>query len=109
MNGNSTLEEEIRERIFKENKAFYANKTLFRSNLVSRKSKLNLYWSVIRPIVVCGCETWVLKKVLNRDCQHLGGKYLGQLGTAVAQWLRCCATNRKVAGSTADGVSGIFH
>ena len=28
--------------------------------------------------------------------------------TAVAQWLRCCATNRKVAGSIPD-VSGIFH
>ena len=31
------------------------------------------------------------------------------LGTAVAQWLRCCATNRKVAGSIPDGVIGIFH
>ena len=30
-------------------------------------------------------------------------------GTAVAQWLRCCATNRKVAGSILDGVIGIFH
>jgi len=30
-------------------------------------------------------------------------------GTAVAQWLRCCATNRKVAGSIPDGVIGIFH
>ena len=29
-------------------------------------------------------------------------------GTAVAQWLRCCATNRKVAGSIAAGVSGFF-
>ena len=29
-------------------------------------------------------------------------------GTAVAQWLRCCATNRKVAGSIPDGVIGIF-
>ena len=29
--------------------------------------------------------------------------------TAVAQWLRCCATNRKVAGSIPDGVIGIFH
>jgi hypothetical protein len=29
---------------------------------VSRKSKLKLYWSVIRPIVVYGCETWVLKE-----------------------------------------------
>ena len=30
------------------------------------------------------------------------------VGTAVAQWLRCCATNRKVAGSIPAGVSGIF-
>ena len=28
------------------------------------------------------------------------------MGTAVAQWLRCCATNRKVAGSIPAGVSG---
>ena len=30
------------------------------------------------------------------------------LGTAVAQWLRCCATNWKVAGSILAGVSGFF-
>ena len=29
-------------------------------------------------------------------------------GTAVAQWLRCCATNQKVAGSIPAGVSGFF-
>jgi hypothetical protein len=27
----------------------------------------------------------------------------------VAQWLRYCATNGKVAGSIPDGVIGIFH
>jgi len=32
----------------------------------------------------------------------------GPLRTAVAQWLRCCATNRKVAGSIPAGVSGFF-
>jgi len=29
-------------------------------------------------------------------------------GTAVAQWLRCCATNRKVADSNPAAVSGFF-
>ena len=29
-------------------------------------------------------------------------------GTAVPQWLRCCATNRKDAGSVPAGVSGFF-
>jgi len=62
LNGNNTLEEEIRERIAKGNRAFYANKALFTSKLVSRKSKLKLYWTVIRPMVVYGCETWVLKE-----------------------------------------------
>ena len=30
-------------------------------------------------------------------------------GTAVAQWLRCCTTNQRVAGPIPDGVTGIFH
>ena len=34
--------------------------------------------------------------------------YCPDRGTAVAQWLRCCATNRKVAGSIPAGVSGFF-
>ena len=35
--------------------------------------------------------------------------YEGNKGTAVAQWLRCCATNRKAAGPIPAGVIGIFH
>ena len=30
------------------------------------------------------------------------------MGTAIAQWLRCCATNRWVAGSIPFGVSGFL-
>ena len=35
-------------------------------------------------------------------------KVLCYSGTAVAQWLRCCTTNRKVAGLNPAGVSGFF-
>jgi len=41
--------------------------------------------------------------------KSLFAKYCKILGTAVVQWLRCCATNRKVAGSIPDGVIGIFY
>jgi len=76
VNGNNTTEEEIRERIAKENKTFYANKTLFKSNLVSsRKSKLKLNWSIIRPIVVYGCETRVLKESVIQNSLCVRGKY----------------------------------
>ena len=48
------------------------------------------------------------------SCSSSGGQivliqHLVSSETAVAQWLRCCATNRKVAGSIPDGVIGIFH
>jgi hypothetical protein len=31
------------------------------------------------------------------------------MGYAVAQWLRHCTSNRKVAGLIPDGVTGFFH
>jgi len=46
----------------------------------------------------------------GQTCRHqhnkVGYKTVG--GTTVAQWLRCCATNRKVAGSIPAGISGFF-
>jgi len=39
----------------------------------------------------------------DSDARHI------YMGTGVAQWLRCCATNRKVAGSIPAGVTAIFH
>ena len=39
--------------------------------------------------------------IFNQSTCHL-------TGTAVAQWLRCCATNRKIAGSIPADVNGFF-
>ena len=36
-------------------------------------------------------------------------RYHKMRGNAVAQWLMCCATNWKFAGSIPDGVIGIFY
>jgi len=41
-------------------------------------------------------------------CCLISSRYVCRWGTAVAQWLRCWATNRKVAGSIPAGVSGFF-
>ena len=45
----------------------------------------------------------MIRHVNLRDVLSLGGRR-----TAVAQWLRCCVTNRKVAGSIPAGISGLF-
>ena len=48
------------------NKAYYADQFFFKSTLASKKSKLNSYWSIIRPTVTYGCETWVLKETIKK-------------------------------------------
>jgi len=60
---DNTIEEEIKERIALGNKAFFANKKVFQSKLISKTAKLKLYCSVIRPVVTHACETWTLKKL----------------------------------------------
>jgi len=67
----------------------------------------------------------ITQRVLTIPYRHFGTTHLSQIQgyrlmsfylcfpqinavTAVAQWLRCCATNRKIAGSIPAGVIGIF-
>jgi hypothetical protein len=61
VNGNNSIEEEIKERISLGTKAYYANQDLFKSKLQSKKSKLRVYHTLVRPLVTYVCETWVLK------------------------------------------------
>jgi hypothetical protein len=46
-------------------KAYYGNQCFIKSRLVSKKSKLKLYWSIIIPIITYTCETWVLKEAIG--------------------------------------------
>ena len=62
MNENNSIEEEIKERITLGNKAYYANQDLLKSKLLSKKSKLRMYQTLVRPVVTYACETWVLKE-----------------------------------------------
>ena len=64
VNSDNSIEEEIQHRITLRNKAYYANQ-FFKSRLVSKKSKLKLYCSIIRPAVTYGCETWVLNGTIK--------------------------------------------
>jgi hypothetical protein len=55
---------------------------------------------------------WTLKKFRKGTISYIIQifKYYEYLvDHAMAQWLRHCATNRKVAGSIPDGVIWIFH
>jgi len=62
VNVNNSIDEEIKGRISLGNEAFYANQDLFKSKLLSKKSKLRMYQTLVRPVVTYACETWVLKE-----------------------------------------------
>jgi len=70
----------IKERIMMGNKAYYANRQLFNSSLISRNSKLQIYRTLVRPVVIYGSESWTLtmeeeralaafeRKILRKIC-----------------------------------------
>jgi hypothetical protein len=62
VNSDNLIEEEIQCSITLGNKAYYANQFFFRSRSVSKKSKLKLYWNIIRPIVTYAFEAWVFER-----------------------------------------------
>jgi hypothetical protein len=60
------IEEEIKERIAAGNRASFANQKILHSKLISKKTKMKLYKALVRPIVVCGSECWVLAENIEQ-------------------------------------------
>ena len=50
----------MKERIMMGNKDFYANRQLVNSSLTSRSSKLQIYHTLVHPVVTYGSESWTL-------------------------------------------------
>jgi len=73
VNSDNSIEEVIR------NKVYHANQFLFKSRLVSKKLKMKLYWSIIRPIVTYACETWVLKETTKNKLMVFERKVLSKI------------------------------
>jgi len=46
------------------NRTYFAAINLFRCRLLSRATRIILYKTLIRPIVLCGAEAWTLTKTL---------------------------------------------
>jgi hypothetical protein len=44
---------------------------MFQSKLISKRAKLKLYYTVIRPTVTYSCETWILKETIINKFWYL--------------------------------------
>jgi hypothetical protein len=79
VNGNNSVEEEIKGGISLGNKAFYANQDLFKSKPLTKNSKLQVYKTLVRPVVTCACETWVLKENIKTKLRVFERKVLRKI------------------------------
>ena len=69
----------IKERIMIGNKAYYANRQLVNSSLISRNSKLQIYRTLVRPVVSYGSESWTLTMEEERALAVFEGKILRKI------------------------------
>jgi len=56
INSKNLIKEEIRLRIKADNRSLFANKKLLKNKDLNAASKLQIYKSIIKPIVTYGCE-----------------------------------------------------
>ena len=62
MNGNNNVSEEITNRLIACNKSYFGLKSQFKSQLLSRKTKILMYKTLVRLILTYTAETWAMTK-----------------------------------------------
>jgi hypothetical protein len=67
LNSKNMVTEEISRRILAGNRAYFANMELLKSTQLSRYSKVQLYKTLIRPVVTYGAETWTISAADEND------------------------------------------
>ena len=60
LTNQNSIPEEIKSRLRLENACYHSVQKRLSSRLVYKNLKIKLYRTIILPIVLCGCETWLL-------------------------------------------------
>ena len=78
-NSECSITVKIKRRLSLGNKAYHANLDLFKSKLLTKKSKLRMYQTLVRPVVTYACETWVLKENIKSKLKVFERKVLRRI------------------------------
>jgi hypothetical protein len=54
------IQEEIKSRLHSGNACYNSVQNILSSSLLSKNLQIKIYRTVILPVVLCGCETWLL-------------------------------------------------
>jgi len=55
----NSIQEEIKRRLMSGNACYYLVQYLLSSSLLSKNLKIKIYRTVVLPVVLCGCESWL--------------------------------------------------
>ena len=76
---DGNMKEEIDARIGAASRCYFSLLDLFKKRSISEKTKLRVYNTIIRPILLYGCETWALTKVLEKRLEVFENKILRKI------------------------------
>lgn len=81
VNVNSQSDEhvEIKNRLILANRSMYALNSILKSKILSRNTKLKVYKTVIRPVLLYGAETWIIDKSTEKKLITFENKVLRRI------------------------------
>jgi len=79
VNESANSHEEINRRIIAGNKCYFSMTPLFKSKLLSRKTKIRLYKTLVRPIVLYACGAWASTKTDEKKLMIFERKILRRI------------------------------
>lgn len=80
---NNDISKEVNERLTNASKSFYSMAHLFSSRLLSTKTKISLYKTLLRPILIYGCESWSTPISIEQRIADFERKILRKIYTPV--------------------------
>ena len=60
LTNKNSIKEEIKSKLKLGNACYYSVQNLLSSSLLSKKLKIEMYRTIILPVILYGCETWSL-------------------------------------------------
>jgi len=60
LTNQNSIQEEIKSRLKSRNACYHSVQNLLSSRLLSINLKIKIHRTIILPVVLCGCETWLL-------------------------------------------------